>query len=68
MRDYYLDACLQRERRKETKSVEDLRALLARHGIKVDAATFASMSVSGVHVEWQALAYSEAVNAGVVYG
>lgn len=66
--DDHLDACLQRERRKETKSVEDLRQLLARHGIKMDAATFASMSVGHVHVEWLALAYSEAVSAGVVYG
>jgi hypothetical protein len=64
----HLDACLQRERRKETKSVEDLRALLARHRIEMDAATFASMSVGSLHVEWLALAYSEAVNAGVVYG
>jgi hypothetical protein len=64
----HLDACLQRERRKETKSVEELRQLLARHGIKVGAAKFASMSVSSVHVEWLALAYSEAVAAGIVYG
>jgi hypothetical protein len=64
----HLDLCLQRERRKETKSVEDLRALLVRHGIKMDAASYARMSLERLHVEWRALAYSEAVAAGIVYG
>lgn len=64
----HLDACLQRERRQHLHSVEDLRALLARHGIKMDAASYARMSLEHLHVEWLALAYSEAVAAGIVYG
>jgi hypothetical protein len=68
VRDDYLDACLQRERRKNHASVEDLRALLQRHGIKMDAATFASISVSSIHLEWRCFSYNEAIRLGVVYG
>ena len=64
----HLDACLQRERRKNHASVEDLRALLERHGLRPDAVFFARLSVSRVHDEWRALGYSEAVKSGVVYG
>ena len=68
MSDDVPEACLQRERRKKVESVEDLRALLARHGIRLTPAQFAGLSVSLVHVEWRSLGYSEAVAAGIVYG
>lgn len=64
----HLDACLQRERRKNHASVEDLRALLVRHGLRPDAVFFARLSVSLVHLEWRCLGYEESLRAGIVYG